>query len=75
MDYVPIEVRYMLDPYTVFAESHYNLGRDLTLFFLLSVGCLVLAVLMTITLAFCFCCVVKKSDNKGRRAYAKDVIN
>ena len=72
-DYIPIEVRYKLDPYIVFAESHYNLGRDLTLFFWVSVSCLVGAVLLTIILGFCMCGLVQKSV--GRRAYAKDVIN
>jgi len=70
---VPLEVRYKLDPYIVFAESHYNIGRDLTLFFWVSVACLVGAVIFTIILGFCMCGIVQKSNR--RRAYAKDVLN
>lgn len=61
-NYVPIEVRSKYDPYTAWAESEYNLGRDLTIFFWLSLIFLSSAFLLTLVLSYCFCFVVKKND-------------
>lgn len=76
-DFIPIEVRYQYDPYTVFAESHYNLGRDLTIFFWLSIGCFSAAFLCTLILGVFFCFLVKKEgtsrSNKGK--YAREDLN
>ena len=64
MNYIPFEVRHKMDPYIIYAESHYNLGRDLTIFFWLSVACLLMALAFTVVLSFCFC-FIKKSDGRG----------
>jgi ABC-type Fe3+ transport system permease subunit len=64
---VPVEVRSKLDPYTVWTESEYNMGRDLTIFFWLSIVFVATAFLITIILSFCICFVVRrKKDGQGR---------
>lgn len=47
---VTIEVRHKDDPYTVFAEAHYNMGRDLELFEWLSVFTLAMAAALILIL-------------------------
>lgn len=64
-DAIPIEVRSSNDPYTVFTVSHYNLGRDLTLFLWLSIAMLVITGLLIIGLIIAICIVARISKIQG----------
>ncbi|CDW82390.1 UNKNOWN [Stylonychia lemnae] len=74
LEYIPLEVRHKQDPYIVYAESHYNLGRDLSIFFWLSVGCLASSLFLTVLLSFCFCFIIKNSDRNNRK-YVREDLN
>jgi hypothetical protein len=67
---VTIEVRSKDDPYTVYAENEYNLGRDLSIFFYLSILSAGLAFIMVIVLIAQITFVVKKGKKKG---YAREM--
>jgi hypothetical protein len=78
LDYVPFEVRYQYDPYTVFAEAHYNIGKDLTVFFWLSVACLSAAFLCTLVLGVFFCTISgsgRRKEKAAKGVYAKEDLN
>lgn len=51
-DNIPIEIRSKNDPYTVFTEHHYNIGKDLTAMFWISIALLSLAFLLILILIF-----------------------
>ena len=51
------------DPYAIYAETAYNLGRDLTVFFWLSMVCLGGAFLSTVALFVMWGLIV----NRGKR--------
>ena len=67
--YVPIEVRSNFDPYTVWAEAEYNMGRDLTIMFWLSIIFVSLAFLLTVFLTFAISCFVKKPSRDSMGPY------
>ena len=64
-DAIPIEVRSSNDPYTVFAESHYNLGRDLTLFLWLSIAMVCMTIALVAGLIISVCIVARISKIQG----------
>ena len=67
---MPIEIRSSLDPYTVWAEAEYNLGRDLTIFFWLSIVFMATSFVLTMIIFVCVCCVIKKErtlSSRGRK--------
>ena len=70
---MPVEVRSKFDPYTVWAESEYNLGRDLTIFMWLSAMFFGLAFLMCFILLCLYVFIIRhKSDDNG--VYAKEAV-
>ena len=47
---VPIEIRHESDPYTVLAWNHYDLGRDMTIAFWVSIASVIMALILTVCL-------------------------
>ena len=54
-----IEVRAKKDPYTVFAKAHYNIGRDLDIFYVISIIFLALASFLALVVIFMIIWVFK----------------
>jgi hypothetical protein len=65
-NHIPIEVRSSKDPYTVWALNEYNLGKDFTIFFWLSIIFLATAFILVFVLFWCFCFVIKKEEKPIR---------
>eukprot|EP00347_Sterkiella_histriomuscorum_P002587 403367568 len=74
LDYVPFEVRHKEDPYIIYAQTHYNLGRDLTIFFWLSIACFSSALIMTLVMTISVL-TIRQKDTNQRRAYVREDLN
>ena len=57
-----IEVRSKIDPYTVFAQAHYNIGRDLDIIYVLSTLFLGVASFLALTTIFMIVWVFKTQE-------------
>ena len=76
LNFIPVEVRHKQDPYIIFAEAHYNMGRDTSFFFWLSISCLVLALVLIVVLGLCFCTLVQSASKDLKQApYVKEDLN
>lgn len=75
LDYIPLEIRSTQDPYTIFAEQHYSMGRDLSTFMWISAGLLIAAIVLTLILGIFFCLLVKRGKSNSAHAFAKADLN
>ena len=58
-----LEVRNKRDPYTVFAEAHYNIGRDMEFLLYLSGFFLVLAFLIVFSLGIMIFMITRSNSS------------
>jgi hypothetical protein len=61
-NYIPVEIRSSKDPYTVWAENEYNLGKDLTILFWVSIFFVVAAFIFMLVLLWAFYFLIKKKQ-------------
>jgi len=67
-----VAVRSVHDPYTVLEESQYNMTKDLSLFFWLSIMMVTMALVMTFMLLCCYCCIRMGGCSDEERAALRE---
>jgi hypothetical protein len=61
---ISVEIRHKRDPYIVFAEAHYNLGRDMEIVLWLSGACLLIAFILIVSLGIIMFNLIQNSTTR-----------